>query len=175
LRSVGLHGSMNPGNCAWTAPSRVRGMKRAGERCVERRGFTWAVQASHSGSHARTIWCVRLLPNRSLGAPHPSPRVQPPRVARFETRRRRQRRLASRFLLIASPSGKRGTPLSNWAAYRARWDLGDDLVLVASLSCPRLVGRSVRFKINFEVLNKPDRRSPLFTRQRTSAANWRHV
>ena len=44
-------------------------------------------------------------------------------------------------------------------------------MLVAALSCLRLVGSTVRFKINFEVLNKPYSRRPLFTRQRTSAVN----
>ena len=136
LRSVGLHGSMKSGNGAWTAPSRVRAMNLAGERCVEWRGFTWAVLASHSGPHARTIWYVRPLPSRSLGAPHPWPRVQLHQVAGPEMRRRRQRRLASRSLSVASPSDKRGTPLSNWGGCWARWGLEGDQVLVAKLSCP---------------------------------------
>jgi hypothetical protein len=140
---------MKPENGAWTAPSRVRAMNLADERCVERRGFTWAVQASHSGPHAGTIWYVRPLPSRSLGAPHPWPRVQPPRVAAHGMHRRRQRRLASRSLPVASRSDKRGTPLSNSGASRARWGLGGDPVLMATLSCPRLVARRVLIKINF--------------------------
>jgi hypothetical protein len=86
----------------------------------ERRGFTWAVLVLHSGPHARTIRYVRPPPSRSLGAPHPWPRVQPPRVGGPEMRRRRQRRLACRSLPVASPSDKRGTPLSNWGGCRAR-------------------------------------------------------
>ena len=39
MRSIGTHGSTKPGKMAALAPSAMRPRKRAGERCVERRGF----------------------------------------------------------------------------------------------------------------------------------------
>jgi hypothetical protein len=58
--------------------------------------------------------------------------------------------LTSRSLPVASLSDKRDTPLSNWGDCWARWGLAGDPVLVATLSCPRLVARPVLIKINFE-------------------------
>jgi hypothetical protein len=100
-----------------TAACRRRSGHR-GDRCVERRSFTWAVQASHSGPRARTIWYVRPLPSRLLGEPHPSPRVQPLRGARPGTHRRRRRMLARPIRRADARNGTRGMLLSNRGACR---------------------------------------------------------